>query len=740
MGASHAPSSCQRGSSDEDIWDRFRRQAALEGESLSSHHHRNYVIPLAKPMARRLGQAPGTRVTVRVRKTEALPVVIRTWPDEKGILDAIGGVLPNVPQCLFKRADLAIHSYVEGVPLSSVCPNGKPVDSHLISALAGLLADMTRVSSRGLPPLPDFWPRRGRDSGAFLRALARAAEEQIRKPNWTAFGGLFAALGIAEDALTRFAERVPTLMRRPFSLLHGDLHRDNVIVSYHGDPPLICVDWELATYGDPLHDLATHLVRMDYPEEQWAEVTGEWREAMQCARSEATVGLGSDLRHYIDFEHAQSVYPDVIRAVTSLGDSFSQRDLDVAAQSVHRALRRAEKPLRLTRVPDVAKIEPILFRWREAQKGRYKGKPTISGISWTRDQRVPEHPEFPERAVVQALLAEGGATADQVFKGTAHLSTVVRVPAVGFPVMVRRKAGSVSHTERRFLDEHAVLRAIEQSRGAVRAPRVLALGVSNLEDQFSIHSYEGPSRGLRPPEHPVDGLLPHEADDLVDQLCALTQVDTSVLDAPMGSQSFYAWLGHELVRLVDGLPKESRQLANKLGLPGARWLEWGLGRHVVSPRGRALLHGDLNPWNLVRREDGGLTLIDWEMAMVGDPLYDLVRHMHLTPTKSEIRQRMFARWTRQLPERFTNGWRADRHVYRSIEIVRSAYVDLDRLVTGAGLDAPNVLRAVGTYATTLHKALAWLGMPPGRTNPYLARALPSGDHGHPETAGVPTGV
>lgn len=55
------------------------------------------------------------------------------------------------------------------------------------------------------------------------------------------------------------------MVSRPFSLLHTDLHRDNVIFSYHGDPPLICVDWELATYGDPVHDLATHLVRTAYP-------------------------------------------------------------------------------------------------------------------------------------------------------------------------------------------------------------------------------------------------------------------------------------------------------------------------------------------------------------------------------------------------------------------------------------------------------------------------------------------
>ncbi|MFM9559450.1 aminoglycoside phosphotransferase family protein, partial [Streptomyces caniscabiei] len=69
-------------------------------------------------------------------------------------------------------------------------------------------------------------------------------------------------------------------------------------------------------------------------------------------------------------------------------------------------------------------------------------------------------------------------------------------------------------------------------------------------------------------------------------------------------------------------------------------------------------------------------------------------------------------------------WRADWRVYRWIEIVRSAYIDLDRLRTGAGLDAPNVRRAVDSYAETLAAATASLGLPlPATANPFLARAL-----------------
>ncbi|MCI3272066.1 aminoglycoside phosphotransferase family protein [Streptomyces sp. 7R015] len=689
------------------------------------------VRPLTEEQRQLIGCADGELVTVRERIRSALSVVIRTWQDEAEILGAVRRFLPHVPQCLVQSRDVTILSYVQGVPLSSVCPNGKPVDSHLIYALVGLLGDMTQVGRKDLPPLPQSWPRSSRDSRAFLRALAYAAEEQIRQRNWPGFGGLFAMLGIPEDAMVRFAERVPSMISRPFNLLHTDLHRDNVIVSYNGDPPLICVDWELASYGDPLHDLATHLVRMQYPDHQWWEVIEAWRDRMGERRLKAVNGLDRDLKHYVAFERAQSVYPDVMRAATSLGDSYDQRDLDAATRTVHRALLAAEEPLRLKSVPDEKAIERILFRWNVSHGKRHSRDRAVSSISWTRDKRVPEHPQFPSSAVQEALFEEGAASADRVFKGTMHLSTAVTVRGYPEPVMVRRKVGSASPLERRFLNEHAVLRAIEASGVKVRAPKVLALGTSELGDQFTIHSYEGPNGQIRHPDHPADGLLPYEADDLVDQLRALTHVNYENLDPSFSYSDFYVHLRDELIRMVAELPKQTSDVARELGLPSAVRLGEILERHLLTPRRPVLLHGDLNPWNLVRREDGsGLTLIDWEMAMVGDPLYDLVRHMHLTPTLPDIRGRLFTRWSTLLPEDCTKGWQQDWRVYRWIETVRSAYVDLDRMVTGDSLEAPNVRRAVERYAMTLTAATATLGLKAKSTaNPYLARALPHGDDG-----------
>nr|WP_176953959.1 aminoglycoside phosphotransferase family protein [Streptomyces indicus] len=695
------------------------------------HHNRNFMVPLTEDMAALVGEAPGTKVMVRTRLPDALRVVIRTWEDEGRVLDSVKAFLPQIPRRLAAHEDTVIHSYVEGVPLSSICENGKPVDRLLLRALTGVLADMTRVRRESLPKLPDTWPRNQRDSRGFLRALAQLADEQIRKPNWAEFGGLFAALGISEDALTQYAQRLPAMSPRPFSLLHTDLHRDNIIVTYDGQPPLIYVDWELASWGDPLHDLANHLVRMHYPEHQQNEVIECWAADMQRVRPEATRDLSRDLKHYIAFEYAQSVFPDVMRAAASLGDTLAPHRLQFATGQVARALQRAAAPLQLAEM-SAADIERALYRWQAARIGSKGQSRAARGITFEPDERF-KHPDCDRDTVLAALEAEGAAPANRVFKGTAHLNTVVQVPGRHRPIVVRRKVGGEGRREQPFLSEHAVLRLIEGSAATartVRAPRVLALGTSGLDDDFAIHSYEGPDGDGRPPNHPEHGLLPHEADNLVDQLGALAAIEPAALrqlDPAALNLDFYAWLSEQLVRLVASLPADSKKLARALGLPDEVRLRTLLRRHEVTSRSFALLHGDLNPWNLVRQPNGELTIIDWEMAMVGDPLYDLVRHLHLTPVRPAIRARMFTRWSKLLGPEYTRGWKEDLRVYRWIELIRSAYIDLDRLVTGESLDAPNVRRAVDRYAMTLADATAALGLPSRRVaNPYLTRSLPRG--------------
>ncbi|WP_308434515.1 phosphotransferase family protein [Streptomyces melanogenes] len=711
--------------SSSDACGAFLRNALREGTMSRGHHHRNFFARLDEPMARLLGREQGEFVTVRQRAQGVLGVVIRTWPEEDRILEAIRGRVPCVPELLMSCGDTDIHSYVAGVPLSAVCPDGMRLDADLVTSLAGLFADLAKVSRWVLPPLPTSWPRDG-DSTGFLRRLVVLAEEQVRQPNWTEFGGLFIALGVPEDVLRRYVERLPTLTPRPYALLHTDLHRDNVIVPFVADPPLVCLDWELASYGDPLHDLATHLVRMRYPAAQWDEATAAWRLAVEQECPAAVVSMEQELRHYVDFERAQSVFPDTMRAARSLGAADEPKGLDSAARSISDALERASEPLALGEPPAVTEVENILHRWYTARLTIRKRAPRPAPpLVWHRADGSVDRAPFPDAAVREALAAEGSAGAEHVFKGTGHLNTVVRVrEPVDATVIVRRRLGGAGLEHMGRLDENEVLRALESFCARVRAPRLLAVGSTRPGGNFAIHSYIGGPGGMPAPRHPADGLMPKQADALVDQLCELALMPTDRFGGEPKLDGFYEWLCAQLADLVARLPRETMQLAQGLGLPDADQLRDILGRHKVTDRRPVLLHGDLNPWNLVIGAANRLTLIDWELAMIGDPLYDLVRHLHLTPHRPWIRDRMYGRWAGQLGDDYTKGWAEDIEVYQRIEVVRSAYVDLHRLTAGAGLEAPNVRRALANYQRTVMAATSALGRRGQQvTNPHLAKAL-----------------
>ncbi|MFJ4473078.1 phosphotransferase family protein [Streptomyces sp. NPDC089424] len=477
---------------------------------------------------------------------------------------------------------------------------------------------------------------------------------------------------------------------------------------------------QTAAYGDPLHDLATHLVRTRYPEARRGEVFRTWTQAVSGAPARAADGLEGDLRRHVDFEWAQSVYWAVMHTARYLATGPDpEAYLGLAASSLHRALRTAAAdPVPFTDPPDRPGV-PLVPHARQAAghtvRRPWFGRRGAAALPFVPDPRVPERADFPHDLVGAVLAAEDRASADHVFRGTAHRNTVVSAPGFG-AVLVRRDAAPAHRHESVFttLEEYPVLRAIEEAGVEVAAPRVLARGQSEPAEPFAVLTYLGPLPGEpapdgRPCVHPVEGLLPHEADLLVDQLCALTALDCATLDplAAHAARDFHPWLADRVATMVAGLPERTLLAARRLGLPDAPRLAELLARHRVTPRRPALLHGDLNPWNLVRTDDPrhgtGLALIDWEMALIGDPLHDLVRHLHLTPARSEIRHRMFARWEERVGPEHSRGWQRDRRVYQLIEIVRSAYVDLDRIVHGMSLDVPAVRQAADRYAHTLKR-------------------------------------
>ncbi|MFI7246296.1 phosphotransferase family protein [Streptomyces qinglanensis] len=200
-------------------------------------------------------------------------------------------------------------------------------------------------------------------SAHFLRELLAFTREHAHRARLPQFGPLFARLGIPPDVLgphSRLTAEAARLTDRPSCLLHGDLHRANFIV----DPAdaLWTIDWELAAFGDPLYDLATHLYLMDYPPRQRSQVVAEWRQAVTAVLPGADAGLADDLPRYLAYKRAQSVFADVVRQAVAVGAAHgtpAQADqLGRTAKLVHEILVRAAEPLELTDVPSPGAIEP----------------------------------------------------------------------------------------------------------------------------------------------------------------------------------------------------------------------------------------------------------------------------------------------------------------------------------------------------------------------------------------------
>ncbi|MFF4031901.1 phosphotransferase family protein [Streptomyces sviceus] len=335
------------------------------GELVVGHHNRNHILPLGQPLAYLLGMDSG-QIHAKFRvPVETVEVVPRLWPEAE-VLHAVSSRVGEVPRCLADFGAWSVQAYLTGRALAEETPKG-PIGSSRVSALAEFFARLVAVPCEVLPQIPADWPSNGNSTG-FLHRLAHFTEERVYRANRPRFGQLFDALGVPCDAVPRFLRFWPELTPRPFALLHTDVHRANVVVtSLNESEQLAVIDWELALYGDPLHDLATHLVRMRYDETEHDLMVELWAEAMaKAGRADVTEGMGRDLRGYLDFEYVQSVFPDVMRAALALPHTPEATDFLHAAGRVCDALRRAWEPLRLPGEPiDESAAAEALYRWYE---------------------------------------------------------------------------------------------------------------------------------------------------------------------------------------------------------------------------------------------------------------------------------------------------------------------------------------------------------------------------------------
>lgn len=149
-----------------------------------------------------------------------------------------------------------------------------------------------------------------------------------------------------------------------------------------------------------------------------------------------------------------------------------------------------------------------------------------------------------------------------------------------------------------------------------------------------------------------------------------------------------------------------------------------LRKHVVVPglaaRPFSLLHADLHRENFILDPGGDLWTIDWELAMLGDPLYDLATHLHLMAYPAEQQDRLVRRWVEVVEEkagpRSTDGWQDDLPKLLDFKRAQSAFTDVIRATRNLDTEGTFNWRRWPTESARVQRVLARAAAPLGLTD------------------------
>ncbi|MFB7089477.1 phosphotransferase [Streptomyces sp. NPDC056296] len=161
---------------------------------------------------------------------------------------------------------------------------------------------------------------------------------------------------------------------------------------------------------------------------------------------------------------------------------------------------------------------------------------------------------------------------------------------------------------------------------------------------------------------------------------------------------------------------EFESLFADLGLDGDSFKR--LRKHVSGLRERpfCLLHADLHRENFIVDMDRRLWTIDWELAMVGDPLYDLATHLHLMRYPLWQGRRVTEEWRRVVEAvrpGGSNGWQQDLRLLIGYKRAQSVFTDVIREALSMGQKAHSPGPGLVHTAARLHRVLADAALPLG---------------------------
>ncbi|WP_299539551.1 phosphotransferase family protein [uncultured Streptomyces sp.] len=259
------------------------------------HYHRNVRV-----------DAHGSSFVVRIPVPGVQVMDLAPWREDR-VVGSLHPWVRSVPRLLFVHEDpyFQVQNFLPGKPVAQLYPAGRGIPDHLAGNVASFFADLLSFPVEEIPELPTDWPAGGdvRGFSAVMVEFGRALRLKYGEEN----PRLFADLDIPYDPFEALEREASRLTMRPFRLLHGDMHRGNMLVEERRTSLL---DWQLAAWGDPVYDLADHLHKMGYTRSDERRAVADW---IAVAPEACRRGWRDDLEFYLRFQRIKSAVVDTVR-------------------------------------------------------------------------------------------------------------------------------------------------------------------------------------------------------------------------------------------------------------------------------------------------------------------------------------------------------------------------------------------------------------------------------------------
>jgi aminoglycoside phosphotransferase (APT) family kinase protein len=265
--------------------------------------------------------------------------------------------------------------------------------------------------------------------------------------------------------------------------------------------------------------------------------------------------------------------------------------------------------------------------------------------------------------------------------------------------------------------EASVLRTIRDV--VTHAPRLL---YASDDPQFQIHAFIDGEQldAFAPRGVPVPGHVIGDVGEVFSQLGAVPRESIPALPADWPADGKTIEFARRLSAITEGVYErflpEYGDLYALLGIPSdplslvlARWT-------TLQPRPFRLLHTDLHRKNMIVSH-GRTYFLDWELALWGDPVYDLAVHLHKMGYVLSDYGAAQSAWLASVPREAAEGWELDLDTYLTHERVKSAIVDTIRytkIIVSGRADNQSVTELIRKLSAKLEAAQATGGNWPAR--------------------------